>query len=106
MSQAEYDDLMTTGSFRPKIDGVGDNQVVASYEGKLFGMNLEETKKFAEFYPDLTNIVEVKIPTNKLDDVGEYLSMDEFIFENGVVHIPGDKLDEFNAAIKYIKDAY
>lgn len=88
---------METGTFEVVPQGL---------EAKQFGVNLQETMNFAEKYKDLAAVVEVKIPQEVLDKVGDFQSVDKFIFKDGTVTIHLDKLDEFNKAIEEILHVY
>lgn len=74
MNHAEYDDLKKTGSFRPLADGT-------TMEGKWFGMRKIETAKFLEEYPDLAKMVEVKIPIDDLEKLGDFTSVDDLVLK-------------------------
>ena len=93
----EFYQIMETGTFEVTPKGL---------QAKQFGLNLQQTINFAERYPDLAAVVEVKIPQEVLDKVGDFQSVDRFIFKDGTVTIHADKLDEFNKAIEEILHVY
>lgn len=88
---------METGTFKVIPNGL---------QAKQFGLNLKETINFAERYPDLAAVIEIKIPQNVLNKIGDFQSVDKFIFRDGTVTIHADKLDEFNKFIEEILHVY
>ena len=88
----EYFDLFDVKKFRPGPK---------SAKVKYFGLDFDETLKFADWTPDASAIIEVKIPDSVLKDIGDFTPLDTPIFKHGTVTIPGDQLDIFN---KYITD--
>lgn len=86
---------MENASFNPFDDA-------STLEGKWFGMNEIETAEFLKQYPELSKLIEVRIPSSVLDNVGDFVSVDEMIFKHGTVYIQGDRLSEFNEEIQEI----
>ncbi|QSX06733.1 hypothetical protein JYG23_04615 [Sedimentibacter sp. zth1] len=93
----EFYKVMETGTF---------NVIPNGMQAKQFGMSFEETLQFAEKYSDISAIIEVKVPTNMLDKVGDFTQVDGFIFKNGTITIQADKLEEFNNIIQEITHKY
>ncbi len=93
----EFYDVMKTGEFSVIPNGL---------QAKQFGLSFEETLKFAEKYSDIGAVIEVKLPTDVLNKLGDFTQVDRFIFKNGTVTINADKLGEFNKAIKEIIHKY
>ena len=76
------------------------------FEGKQFGLNAEETLKFANWDLSAVAVLEVQLPKSILDSIGDFTSVDRFIFKSGTVTITKDVLDIFNDAIMLIKEKY
>jgi hypothetical protein len=93
----EFYDVMKTGEF---------NVIPNGLQAKQFGLSYEETLKFAEKYSDIGAVIEVKLPTDVLNKLGDFTQVDRFIFKNGTVTIEADKLGEFNKAIQEITHKY
>lgn len=93
----KFYDVMKTGEFSVIPNGL---------QAKQFGLSFEETLKFAEKYSDIGAVIEVKLPTDVLNKLGDFTQVDKFIFKNGTVTINADKLGEFNKAIKEIIHKY
>ena len=90
VSPEEFYSIMEKGEF---------TVVPYSYEGKQFGLSLEETLAFADKIPNAAAIVEVKIPTDVLSRLADTTHVDRTIFRNGTITISLDKIPEFNNAI-------
>jgi len=75
-------------------------------ESKQFGLDLDDTLKFADWDPNVGAIIEVKIPVDILNQIGDFTQVDPWIFKNGIVTIPIEKLDIFNSNIIYITKRY
>ena len=67
-----------------------------SAEVKYFGRDFHETLKFADWTPDASAIIEVKIPKSILDEIGNFTPLDSTIFRKGTVMIEPENLDVFN----------
>ncbi|MEK4852805.1 hypothetical protein NST04_23340 [Paenibacillus sp. FSL H7-0756] len=89
----EFYQIFKTGTF--EIGGSG-------FEAKQFGYTLEETLAFANKFKDYAAIIEVKISKNALKKLGDFTSVDPFIFKSGTVTITLEKLGDFNKMIKEI----
>ncbi|NLK96352.1 MAG: hypothetical protein GX275_14385 [Clostridiales bacterium] len=84
---------MKTGEFSVIPNGL---------QAKQFGLSFEETLEFAEKYSDIGAVIEVKLPKEVINELGDFTQVDNFIFKNGTVTIQADKLGEFNKAIEQI----
>jgi hypothetical protein len=63
---------MKTGKF---------NVIPSGLQAKQFGLSFEETLEFANKYSDIGAIIEVKIPKNILNEIGDFTQVDRFIFK-------------------------
>jgi len=93
----EFYSIMKSGEFSVIPEGL---------QAKQFGLSFEETLSFANKYPDIGAIIEVKVPTDVLNKIGDFSQVDKFIFKNGTVTIHADQLCEFNAIIQEIIHRY
>ncbi len=93
----EFYQIMETGSFRVSPMG---------FDGKQFGLNFDDTLKFAEKYKDLAAVIEVKVSKKELDRIADYTHVDPFIFKNGTLTIHLEHLEEFNKIIQAINHKY
>ncbi|WP_027092750.1 RHS repeat domain-containing protein [Cohnella thermotolerans] len=93
----EFYQVMESGSF--KVSPMG-------FDGKQFGLNFDDTLKFAEKYKDIAAIVEVKVSKTELDKIADYTHVDPFIFKNGTLTIHLEHLDDFNKIIQAINHKY
>ena len=68
---------------------------------KYFGKDIADTIRFAEktINNNTAAVVEVEIPRNIVERIGDFSSVDPFLFRHGTVEIWEDDLDEFNDAI-------
>jgi hypothetical protein len=90
----EFYDLFDVMQFRT---------VGKSLDAKQFGLDFDETLKFADWTPNAAAIIEVQIPESILKDIGDFTPVDPHIFKNGNVTIPGNQLDTFK---KHITDLF
>ncbi|RUS43551.1 RHS repeat domain-containing protein [Cohnella sp. AR92] len=93
----EFYQIMKSGSFMVSPMG---------FDGKQFGLNFDDTLKFAEKYKDIAAIVEVKVSKTELDRLADYTHVDPFIFKNGTLTIHLENLDDFNKIIQAISHKY
>ncbi len=93
----EFYEIMETGSF---------NVIPNGLQAKQFGLSLDETLKFAEKYSDIGAVIEVKVPSNMLDELADYIQVDKFIFKNGTITIHAEQLEDFNNIIQEITHKY
>ncbi|WP_334075542.1 MULTISPECIES: hypothetical protein [Paenibacillus] len=93
----EFYEVMETGKF---------NVIPEGLQAKQFGLNFDETLKFADKFKDIGAIIEVKVPTSQLNKLADFTEVDKFIFKNGTVTIHVDNLDEFNKIIQDISHKY
>jgi hypothetical protein len=93
----EFYEIMETGKF---------NVIPIGMQAKQFGLNFDETLRFAEKYKDIGAIIEIKVPANMLDELADFTHVDGFIFKNGTITIQAEKLDEFNKIIQEITHKY
>ncbi len=71
----EFYDIMKTGEF---------NVIPNGLQAKQFGLSFEETLKFADKYSDIGAIIEVKVPTDVLNKIGDFTQVHKFIFKSGL----------------------
>ena len=93
----EFYKVMDTGKF---------DSIPSAMQAKQFGIDLDETINFAEKFSDISAVLEVKIPKNILDEIGDLTHVDAFNFKKGTVTIQPDKLDDFNNHIREILHVY
>jgi len=93
----EFYKVMKTGEF--SISGTG-------MAAKQFGLSLEETIAFAERYPDIAAVIEVKVPTYMLNRIADLTRVDGFLFKNGTITIRAENLAEFNRIVQEINHVY
>lgn len=93
----EYYSIMETGEFSVIPQGL---------QAKQFGLSLDQTIQFADKYPDLAAVIEVKLPQSELNRLGDFTQVDKFIFKDGTVTIQVNDLKEFNQAIQSIAYVY
>lgn len=93
----EFYKVMDTGEFEIDPNGFG---------GKQFGLNLQETMKFAEWAPDASAIIEVKISKSVLKEIADTTHVDTTTFRSGTVTIHAEHLSDFNNAIRQIIHVY
>ncbi|UFP94211.1 hypothetical protein [Gloeobacter morelensis] len=98
VSPDEFEDIFRIGGFRPRPDG-------RSLEAKEFGLNLEETIKFADTYSDLAAVVKVTVPRELLNSLDTTI-VDSAIFRSGTVIVQFKKLGVFNRSIIKIEQAF
>jgi RHS repeat-associated protein len=98
VSPDEFDDIMATGSFRPVPSGL---------QGKQFGLDLDETIRFANQFPDLAAIVRVNVPRSTFNQFDFSTSIDPFIFRSGVVTVqPGAQQTALNNTLTSIEHVF
>ena len=97
VSAEEYLDIVNSKKF---------NVAPGQYEGKQFGLNAEETLRFADWDKASVAVVETKIPTNILNEIADTTRVDESIFKKGTVTILEENLEVFNKSIQDIADKY
>ena len=89
ISNAEADDILSTGRFNLPAGGM---------ESKQFCFDLEEARQFGK-WAGQDQIVSASIPTNMLDQF--YTGgVDTSIFRSGTLTVYGDQLDVFNEAVR------
>lgn len=93
----EFYNVMETGKFSVIPQGL---------QAKQFGLSLEQTINFAEKYPDLAAVIEVKVPKSVADKLGDLTHVDRFIFKDGTLTIHVEDLEEFNKAIQSLSHIY
>jgi hypothetical protein len=93
----EYYNVVGSGKF---------NTVPTGMEVKQFGLDKQDTINFAERYPNIAAVLEVKIPKGILNNIGDFTKVDTTIFRNGTVTIQPENLDTFNKYIKEILHIY
>src|SRR3989339_2078271 len=89
----EFESIMASKAF---------STINKAMQAKQFGLNFENTLKFANNYSDLVAIIEAKIPKSVLDKIADITHIDSFIFKEGTVSIQPKVLEEFNKAIQKI----
>jgi hypothetical protein len=95
----EYRSVLENNCFSLISGGVGI---------KYFGLNLQETIVFAgkDLNVDVVAILEVVINRNILNKIGDFTSVDTYIFKSGTVEIAACNLQEFNESICEINHVY
>jgi filamentous hemagglutinin len=89
---------MSTGAFRA-APGV--------FEGKQFGLTLEETLRFADTAPDTAAIIKATIPRSTFKQLQFSKTIDPFIFKSGVITAqPGAQINLLNSTIISIEHAF
>ena len=88
---------MNTGQFNLSERGM---------QSKQFGLNAEETLKFADWDKKAVAVVETKIPTEILKEISDFTPVDTGIFKSGNVTIHSEVLDRFNQSILGITEKY
>ena len=98
VSPAEFNDIMSTGTFR---------SAPGAFEGKQFGLSLEETLGFANSVLDTAAIIRATIPQSTFGQLEFSNTIDPFIFKSGVVTArPGAQLKLLNSTVISIEHAY
>ncbi|SBV99263.1 hypothetical protein KL86CLO1_11165 [uncultured Eubacteriales bacterium] len=128
-SEANIDSSWESGIiFDRDTEGAGDGLITSIYRGvgpnefysvvvsgkfdttgmevKQFGLDKQDTINFAERYPNIAAVLEVKIPKGVLNKIGDFTKVDTTIFKNGTVTIQPENLDIFNKYIKEILHIY
>lgn len=93
----EYYSVVGSGKF---------DTVPTGMEVKQFGLDMQDTINFAERYPNIAAVLEVKIPKGILNNIGDFTKVDTTIFKNGTVTIQPENLDIFNKYLKEILHIY
>ena len=90
---AEFYAIMQTGRFSCLPGGVGL---------KYFGKDLGDTLRFADkvINKNIVAVLEVEVLKLVVDKIGEFISVDPFIFKHGTVEIWEANLEDFNNAIE------
>jgi len=99
VSPEEFNDVMN-------LDPNAFRTVPGSLDAKQFGFDLDEVLRFADWDLGAAAILEVRIPTNILNSIGDFTPVDRFIFRSGTVTIHGRDLARFNESILSIIHAY
>jgi RHS repeat-associated protein len=98
VSPAEFDDVMRTGAFRA---------VPGAFEGKQFGLTLEETIQFADAAPDTGAILKATIPQSTFEQLQFSNTIDPFIFKSGVITAqPGAQMTLLNSTVISIEHVF
>ena len=95
VGQSEFDDIMSNNIFRPKPGG-------GSMDVKWFWEGMDSAQGFAAKYPDLSHIVEAKVPSSILETGYRLPNLDDL---GPAVGFMDDALIEFNKVILTVKDA-
>ena len=71
---------------------------------KYFGLDFDETLTFANMIIniDIVAVLEVIVDKVVLDRIGDFTSVDTFLFKKGTVEIQPENLHEFNQSISDI----
>ena len=88
----EYYSIMQTAKFSCLPGGVGV---------KYFGRDIGDTIRFAEktINNNTVAVVEVEVSRDVVERIGDFVSVDPFLFKHGTVEIWESDLDEFNDAV-------
>jgi len=92
VSDREFYSIMQTSKFSCLQGGVGV---------KYFGKSFEDTLRFADMVinRNIVAIIEVEVLHDVVIKIGDFISVDQFLFRHGTVEIWEADLDEFNNAI-------
>jgi RHS repeat-associated protein len=98
VSPGEFNDIMSTGAFRA---------APGAFEGKQFGLTLEETLNFADTAPDTAAIIKATIPQSTFKQLQFNNTIDPFIFKSGVITAqPGAQMNLLNSTVISIEHAF
>ena len=99
VSLDEFDDIFKSKMFRPRPGG-------GSLEAKQFGLNLDETIKLADFFPEAVAVVRARIPRSILGKLDQ-TPVDSSILRSGSVTAKsGEELDLLNRSLRLVDQAF
>lgn len=75
-------------------------------EAKQFGLNAEETLKFANWDTSSVAVIEAQLPKSVLNSVGDFTPVDIEIFKSESVTISGKDLGIINSSVIKIFEKY
>jgi len=92
VSDAEFYSIMQIGRFSCLPGGVGL---------KYFGKDLGDTLRFADkvINKNIVAVIEVEVLRRVVEEIGDFVSVDPFLFKHGTIEIWEADLNKFNNAI-------